>query len=145
MYFLPKEFYIPFGLGYLAGTFFLSPDLDLKHSKPSKRWKFLKIVWYPYQKKSKHRGISHLPIFGTFIKLLYILIVLTILYYLIYLVAFLYWKEGLETLSKVSPLFLIEGLAQKESAFYMLLGVLASEIMHIIADVLWSVWRKIKP
>jgi uncharacterized metal-binding protein len=50
LYFLPKEFYLPFGLGYVLGTFLLSPDLDLKHSKPFKRWKALKILLFPYQK-----------------------------------------------------------------------------------------------
>ncbi|MFZ8787486.1 DUF2227 family putative metal-binding protein [Thermocrinis sp.] len=34
LYFLPKEFYLSFSVGYLLDTFLLSPDLDLKHSAP---------------------------------------------------------------------------------------------------------------
>ncbi|MFZ8861871.1 MAG: DUF2227 family putative metal-binding protein, partial [Thermocrinis sp.] len=94
LYFLPKEFYLSFGVGYVLGTFFLSPDLDLKHSKPSKRWKALKILWRPYQEKSKHRGISHIPILGTFTRLLYIFLIITALYYLLYFFLSYYWQEG---------------------------------------------------
>jgi len=32
LYFLPKEFYLSFSVGYVLGTFLLSPNLDLKHS-----------------------------------------------------------------------------------------------------------------
>jgi len=144
LFFLPKEFYVPFSLGYLIGTFFLSPDLDLKHSKPSKRWRFLKIIWYPYQKKSKHRGLSHIPILGTFIRLFYILVFSVLLYYLIYLAFYLYLGVS-EEVSTINPLSLVERIAYKESVFYVILGLIASEIMHILVDVLWSLWVKIRP
>jgi len=144
LYFLPKEFYIPFSVGYLIGTFLLSPDLDLKHSKPSKRWRFLKIIWRPYQKKSKHRGLSHTPILGAFIKLFYLMFVLTVIYLILYLLFSNYWKEGLEILSSINPLVLIDDLAYKEWVFYAILGLLASELMHVVADILWSLWMRIK-
>ncbi len=142
LYFLPKETYISFILGYIIGTFFLSPDIDLKHSKPTKRWKLLRILWYPYQKKSKHRGLSHTPIFGTFIRLFYIMFVFTVIYIILYLIFSNYWKEGLELLQSINPLALIEGHAYKEWVFYFVLGLLASELMHIVADVLWSLRNK---
>jgi len=114
LYFLPKEFYLPFSVGYVLGTFLLSPDLDLKHSKPSKRWKALKILWRPYQKKSKHRGISHIPLLGTFTRLLYIFLLITALYYLLYFLLSSYWQESTQKISQLNPLILAEKLAYKE-------------------------------
>jgi uncharacterized metal-binding protein len=145
LYFLPKEFYLPFSVGYVLGTFLLSPDLDLKHSKPSKRWKALKILWRPYQKKSKHRGISHIPILGTFTRLLYIFLIITALYYLLYFFLFYYWQESIPKISQFNPLILVEELAYKEWTFYTLLGLIASELTHISLDLLWSFWKRIKP
>jgi len=145
LYFLPKEFYLPFSVGYVLGTFLLSPDLDLKHSKPSKRWKALKILWRPYQKKSKHRGISHIPLLGTFTRLLYIFLIITALYYLLYFLLSYYWQEGTQKISQLNPLTLAEKLAYKEWTFYTLLGLIASELTHISLDLLWSFWKRIKP
>ncbi|WP_448587693.1 metal-binding protein [Thermocrinis sp.] len=136
-YFLPKEFYIPFGFGYLIGTFLLSPDLDLRHSKPSKRWGPLKILWYPYQKRSKHRGISHTPILGSFVRLFYVLLVITAVYYVIY------FFSGYENLSKANPFRLLESVAKEEWLFYALLGLIASELMHLLVDILWSLRTKV--
>jgi len=145
LYFLPKEFYLPFSIGYVLGTFLLSPDLDLKHSKPSKRWKALKILWRPYQKKSKHRGISHIPILGTFTRLLYIFLLITALYYLLYFLLSSYWQENSQKISQLNPLILAEKLAYKEWTFYVLLGLIASELTHISLDLFWSFWKRIKP
>jgi uncharacterized metal-binding protein len=145
LYFLPKEFYLPFGLGYVLGTFLLSPDLDLKHSKPSKRWKALKILWRPYQKKSKHRGISHIPILGTFTRLSYIFLLITVLYYLLYFLLSSDWQESTQKISQLNPLILAEKLAYKKWTFYALSGLIASELTHISLDLLWSFWRRIKP
>jgi uncharacterized metal-binding protein len=145
LYFLPKEFYLPFSVGYVLGTFLLSPDLDLKHSKPSKRWKALKILWRPYQKKSKHRGISHIPLLGTFTRLLYIFLIITALHYLLYFLLSSYWQESTQKISQLNPLILAEKLAYKEWTFYALLGLIASELAHISLDLLWSFWKRIKP
>ncbi len=144
LYFLPKEFYLPFSISYVLGTFLLSPDLDLKHSKPSRRWKGLRFLWHPYQKSSKHRGISHLPIFGTFARLLYIFLLITGLYYLFYLLLSLYWNEGAQRISQLNPLFLAEKLAYKEWLFYAILGLIASELTHVLLDLLWSFWKRLK-
>lgn len=53
---------IIFSLAYLFGTFFLSPDLDVK-SGPYNRWGVFKIIWLPYQFFG-HRGILHHPVLG---------------------------------------------------------------------------------
>lgn len=44
---------------FIAATLFLSPDLDLKHSSPTRNWGFFRFLWRPYQAVFKHRGLSH--------------------------------------------------------------------------------------
>jgi uncharacterized metal-binding protein len=58
--------------GYLAGGIWLSPDIDLKQSRPSKRLGILSPLWKPYRKASGHRGFSHAPIIGTLSRLIYL-------------------------------------------------------------------------
>ncbi len=56
---------------FLAGLW-LSPDLDLV-SRPYKRWSVLKFIWIPYQKFIPHRSpLSHAPVLGSVIRLLYL-------------------------------------------------------------------------
>ncbi|MEP0872413.1 metal-binding protein [Trichocoleus desertorum AS-A10] len=58
--------------GCLFGGLMFSPDLDLK-SKPWRRWGLLRWIWTPYQAWVPHRSfLSHTPIVGTLIKLLYL-------------------------------------------------------------------------
>jgi hypothetical protein len=64
-------------------------------------------------KKSKHRGISHIPILGTFTRLLYIFLIITALYYLLYFLLSSYWQEGTQKISQLNPLILAEKLAYK--------------------------------
>lgn len=54
---------LAFSIAYLFATFFLSPDLDI-NSKPYRRWKALRILWWPYKTIFRHRGLSHNPILG---------------------------------------------------------------------------------
>jgi len=66
---LPK---LPFALGYLIGTFWLTPDLDLATSRPSRRWGILRVVWLPYAWLFSHRGLSHRPLLGALTRMLYL-------------------------------------------------------------------------
>lgn len=52
-----------FSMSYFFATFFLSPDLDTK-SRSYKRWKMLRILWWPYRIIFKHRGFSHNIVLG---------------------------------------------------------------------------------
>lgn len=63
---------LPLGLGYLLGSLFLSPDLDLLHSRPAKRWGPLRLLWWPYSRFSRHRGLSHHPFLGPLTRFLYL-------------------------------------------------------------------------
>ncbi|RMH80140.1 MAG: hypothetical protein D6674_05435 [Acidobacteria bacterium] len=143
LYLLPKEVYLPFTAGYLIGTFFLSPDLDLRHSKPSRRWKVFRYIWRPYQAFSRHRGISHVPLLGVFIKLLYLFIFLLFLYFFLLGLSSTHMPEFTEGLLNFDPFKLLSYLSQREWAFYLILGIFTSEVFHIVLDILSSSLKKL--
>ncbi len=69
-----------FTVGFMAGTFLLSPDLDLATGNvDSKRhWGLLGGLWIPYGMLFSHRGLSHTWILGPLTRLAYMAIVVVI-------------------------------------------------------------------
>ncbi|MFC6659245.1 metal-binding protein [Deinococcus multiflagellatus] len=63
-----------FTLAFAAGTFLLSPDLDLAEGRvDSKRhWGLLGVLWVPYGMLFSHRGWSHTWLVGPLTRLLYV-------------------------------------------------------------------------
>ncbi len=63
-----------FGGGYAAGTFLLSPDLDLAEGRVNAKraWGVLGALWVPYGKLFSHRGWSHSWIVGPLTRLAYL-------------------------------------------------------------------------
>lgn len=59
-----------FGLSHR--DLFLSPDLDLKNSIPTKNWGKIKPIYLGYHWSFKHRGISHSIISSSFTKIAYL-------------------------------------------------------------------------
>ena len=60
---------------FVAATLFLSPDLDLKHSSPTRNWGLLRFLWRPYQAVFKHRGLSHNIFLSSFTRIGYLICV----------------------------------------------------------------------
>ena len=61
-----------FSGGFLFSGWMFGPDLDI-YSLPYKRWGPLRWIWIPYQRAMAHRSmLSHGPIVGTAIRLLYL-------------------------------------------------------------------------
>ena len=141
VYFLQPNDFFGFTAGYLVGTFFLTPDNDIYLSKPNKRWNILKIVWYPYTKIFKHRGVSHIPIYGTVFKILYLSAI-----FLLILIGFKYLFEEIYpekrfffNLNDIKSLF----LNQFTLSFF--LGIVLAEIVHIFTDIIYSTFKKVLP
>lgn len=62
-----------FSIGYVFGTLYLDPDLDIK-GKSFKRWGFLNFIWVPYQKLFPHRSIfTHGLFIGDICRIIYLL------------------------------------------------------------------------
>jgi len=69
--------------GILLGGLFFSPDLDLAHSRPSKRWGVLRWLWEPYRLLHPHRGTSHTYLYGPLSRLAYFILLTHLLSHLL--------------------------------------------------------------
>lgn len=114
-----------FSLAYAAGTFLLSPDLDLSEGQVnSKRnWGVLGVLWVPYGMMFSHRGLSHSWILGPLTRLIYAGLI------------------GLVLLGLLSAAYppLLDRLrppwhAPGQLLFSALLGYYVSQWLHLIAD-----------
>lgn len=145
LYFFAKDYVetsnqIDFAAGYVFASFFLSPDLDLFYSTATKNWKFLRILWWPYSKMMKHRGLSHSLFLSTITKLLYMSFVALSIYIASIMLA-LYLDNGELIYSGQhlfqgvrSFVFLSFKLFEEHWVHlrYVLLGVWVSDIAHIL-------------
>lgn len=143
LYGVPHQYFIYFGSAYVLSTVLLSPDIDLHHSKPSKRWKMFKVFWYPYRKIFKHRGLSHAPIFGTITRHIYFAIVLILIYILtIYILKFLGYSNIMAKYTEHILIFIKR--ITTEEALWFILGAVMADIVHIFWDIVFSVAKRIK-
>jgi uncharacterized metal-binding protein len=59
-------------LSFLFSGLMFGPDLDI-HSRQYLRWGWLRWLWRPYQRSIRHRSpLSHGPIIGTVVRILYV-------------------------------------------------------------------------
>lgn len=149
-YYLKPESFSGFFTGYMIGTFFLSPDNDIFHSKPNKRWKLLRFIWKPYTKIFSHRGLSHIPIIGMTSKLLYLFTVFLILLAIVFIPLVLLEKYlNVRVISHINT----ENVLNTKTLLIMiknpfsvsfLIGLFLSEIVHVITDIVFSSFKKLK-
>lgn len=73
---------VTFSIFYIFSGLYLSPDIDMKKSRPSQRWSILKVYWHPYRALFKHKGnffnrnfFTHFPVIATTIRLSYFLFI----------------------------------------------------------------------
>jgi len=127
---------LAFALGYLAGTFLLSPDLDLaeKGVRTQGRWGLLGLLWRPYGWLFRHRGLSHTWILGPLTRLGYLAGLLAALgLALRELAGFL----GVGLAPNPLPLGLGQAGWGREAWGLALLGYYLSQWLHLAADGIW--------
>ena len=117
------------GLGCLSGVI-ISPDLDMAGRTISEsivlRWNILLgrlwiMLWFPYAMIHKHRGLSHVPIFGTMSRVLYITICYTLIHYVLlhyYAINLLVWPQ----LHWLEVVIFIAGLTVSDLGHWVLDG-----------------------
>ena len=148
-YYLRPESFPGFFAGYMIGTFFLSPDNDIFHSKPNKRWKFLRFIWKPYTKIFSHRGLSHIPVLGMITKLLYLSLVFLLLIVLIIVPVFLlsnYLKVKFldVNIGNILDMNTFLTLIKNPFSVSFLVGLFLAEFVHIATDIIFSSIKKLK-
>lgn len=147
---------------WLSG-WMLSPDLDL-NSAPSNRWGPLEFVWWPYRTLADHRGFSHWPVIGVATRLLYLYGMLVLLaavaswfYRWPWLQGFDRTMQSAQTAVPEIPASVLNvfiwtwdavNIARNGSATLVIAGIVGAEIgaeSHIIADLIYSAWKKWHP
>jgi uncharacterized metal-binding protein len=105
--------------GMLA-TLVINPDLDLNRKRPRGIAVVWWLFWWPYSKMVGHRSpISHFPIMGTIIRIIYILI------------------PAIVILHKVAPGW-VPGLLIFTS------GMIVSDTVHFVLDILSTGYKRFR-
>lgn len=117
-----------FAASYLVGTFLVTPDLDLAENnvRAKDHWGLLGMLWEPYGKMFKHRGLSHTWLVGPLTRLLYMAVVILGLAYLISFAA-PYFGYAFSVRAELSENW-------RELAIGALAGYYLSQWLHLIAD-----------
>lgn len=63
---------VAFVFAYGFSALFLSPDLDLRTSRPYLRWGLLRFLWAPYALVFRHRKLSHHLLLGPLSRIAYL-------------------------------------------------------------------------
>ena len=134
------------GAMLFAGLMF-GPDLDLM-SRPYKRWGPLRFIWKPYQVALPHRSVlSHGPVLGTVIRIVYFLVMFSLLAATLLYVRHVYlygqrttWTAEFNTVK--SDLFSFWDRTEKQYFEAGFIGLCLGALSHTAADVIWSAVKR---
>jgi uncharacterized metal-binding protein len=118
------EFMLLFSLSFLCGTILLSPDLDLADSDPARSWGFVQVIWRPYSRLFRHRGLSHTPVIGTLTRIVYLGCAIYII------------SAVTASLIGLDLQISVYDLHRLWSArwFCILVGLISADLIHLVAD-----------
>jgi uncharacterized metal-binding protein len=123
------------------------PDLDLD-SKPYRRWGPLKLLWKPYQAALPHRSVlSHGPILGTIIRIIYFLIVFSLFAATLLYLRHRYihgaqttWQGEFDGIK--SDLFTLFSDTDNKYLWGGFAGLWVGALSHTTADIVWSAIKR---
>ncbi|MDZ8051544.1 MAG: metal-binding protein [Aulosira sp. ZfuVER01] len=129
--------------GFLFGGLMFGPDLDI-YSVQYQRWGFLRWIWLPYQKSLRHRSfLSHGPIIGTTLRVLYLSCLLAIVAIVVLAVAeklwniAFIWQNVSGTVGRSLTSYGTEFLA-------LFLGMELGAMSHSLSDWGGSAYKRVK-
>ena len=129
--------------GFLFGGLMFGPDLDI-YSLQYQRWGFLRWIWLPYQKSLRHRSfLSHGPIIGTTLRVLYLACLLAVLaLFVLVIVAKLWnltftWHDVGVTIGRSLTNYSIE-------FFALFLGLELGAMSHSLSDWSGSAYKRVQ-
>ncbi|NES07448.1 MAG: metal-binding protein [Okeania sp. SIO2F4] len=128
--------------GFLFSGLMFGPDLDI-NSRQFQRWGWFKWLWRPYQSSLNHRSfLSHGPIIGTALRLLYLLTLFLVLVVLGLIIDQLLSSEG-RTLGFVASLWRSLSLHYQE-VIALLVGIELGAMSHSVSDWSSSAYKRFK-
>ncbi|AFY30962.1 metal-binding protein [Calothrix sp. PCC 7507] len=127
--------------GFLFGGLMFGPDLDI-YSVQFQRWGFLRWIWLPYQKSLRHRSfLSHGPIIGTTLRVVYLGTLLTVVAIVVLLIAeklgnfTLNWQDLSLTVGRSLSVYPTEYIA-------LFLGLELGAMSHSLSDWGGSAYKR---
>ena len=126
----------------MFGGLMFGPDLDI-YSIQYQRWGYLRFIWLPYQKSLRHRSfLSHGPLIGTTLRVIYLCGIVTATGILILLIAeklFMTWswQEVAQSLLEIINSHSTEFLA-------LFVGLELGAMSHSISDFSNSAYKRFK-
>ncbi|MBE9044230.1 metal-binding protein [Pleurocapsales cyanobacterium LEGE 10410] len=128
--------------GFLFSAMMFGPDLDI-NSIQYKRWGVLRGIWLPYRRLLSHRSLlSHGPIIGTCVRLLYLFLIIAIVSIFLVAIAQLIFgfpwnwrnfaREQLYSVTKKHP----------QETIALVSGLELGAMSHIISDWLSSNYKQ---
>lgn len=117
--------YLVFGIGYIIGTVYITPDLDTNSSVYNPLWYFYKLLF-------THRGLSHNIFVGFITRLIYLGLVLYGIWY------------GLNYFFHV-PSNIIEAaklLYDQDTAILLVEGLAVANGLHVVIDVISTTLKR---
>lgn len=133
----------------VAGCFLFSglmfgPDLDIHRSYHFQRWGWLRWLWLPYQKSVRHRSfLSHGPIIGTAVRILYLSVWVMILATPVVALARTVWEVEW-SLSQAAKIIL-RSLSQDSTEWLAIfLGLELGAMSHYLSDWVGSAYKRIQ-
>ena len=129
--------------GFMFGGLMFGPDLDI-YSIQYQRWGYLRFIWLPYQKSLRHRSfLSHGPLIGTTLRVIYLCGILTVAGIFILLIAEKLlnmnwsWHEVAKNVLEIINLHTTEFLA-------LFVGLELGAMSHSISDWSNSAYKRFK-
>ena len=120
--------------GVLFSGMMFGPDLDI-NSIQYKRWGIFKPIWLPYRKFMPHRSfLSHGPIIGTCIRLLYLFLIIAIAGIFAVAIAQLIWGFDWNWQDFVREKFTLLRNQYRQETIVFLIGLEVGAMSHSFSD-----------
>lgn len=129
--------------GFLFGGLMFGPDLDI-YSIQYKRWGILRWIWLPYQRSLRHRSIlSHGPLIGTTVRILYFATIVCVFVFLALLVAekFANWELKWREVGNMALLIMDSYRWEILAGFW---GLEFGAMSHYVSDWTSSVIKRLQ-
>lgn len=128
--------------GFLFGGLMFGPDLDV-YSRQYQRWGWLRWIWIPYQNSLRHRSfLSHGPVIGTALRLLYLTLWVAIVTFLGLTFATIW---GVEWNWPVTLLASQQFLSQYTiECFAFVAGLELGAMSHSLSDWTGSAYKRVR-
>ena len=132
---------ISFVVGWLFATLIFSPDTDIM---PKKRAGLLRFFLYPYSILFKHRGVSHMLLVGTLVRIVYGFVVFSTMLFVLNGMGYVQFGAP-DFFQFVLSYFLNfdYSLIHYKIFVWLFVGMVGADLCHILFDKLSSFVRKI--